>query len=279
MSGPMSDLAPVYLDDSRVKLQGDPKPNVASIVKAGGKRGVRVVRLDSPTDEGGVDVGLDQVIDRASESGPVYLRVVEGGEAKAGLREDESSGVGAQPQQQFGAARTGIAGQGATGEKEGSGSDALALDKQAKSDFTGPRRDPDQRNGASNQTYGAGDLAPGGRTGLTEEADRAEGGHLDGTQEFQSGGRQGEGGAPGYRDPGPVGDPAQGAQGGLRDSSTDHGGRQQGQSRGVSTKTWSGDPADARTKGYDDGHSSVLPRGQRPSRSREGDGSASADAD
>lgn len=235
----MPDLAPIYLDDNRVKLQGDPKPRVAAIVKAGGKRGVRVMRLRSPTDEEGEAIQLETVIDRASESGPVYLRVVEG-EAGASLAGDESSGVGGP--QQFGAARTGTAGQGATGEKEGSGSGALALDKQAKSDFQA-RSSPEP-----------------GRAG-------GHAAHLDGTQEFQSGGRQGEGGAPGYRDV-DVGST------GLRGPSADRVGRPAGQ------KAWSGDPADARTRGYDDGHSSVLPRGQRPSRSREGDGSTpSADAD
>src|SRR5688572_12309161 len=101
-----TELAPVYLDDARVKLQGDPKPKVSTIVAAGGKRGSRVVRLRSPTDQDGESVGPEQVIDRASEAGPIYLRVV-GEEAEASFAADESSGV------QFGAARRGIAGQGA----------------------------------------------------------------------------------------------------------------------------------------------------------------------
>ena len=293
-----SELAPVYLDDNRVKLQGDPRPKVSAIVAAGGKQASQVVRLRSPNDESGEAVGLEAVIDRASEAGPVYLRCVEGGEMQASFVNDESSGIG---QAQFGAARPGMAGQGATGEADA----ALPADKQAKSDFTGAGgRDLHSRNGASNQTYGAGDLAPGGRTRLSEEADRAEGTHVDGSQEFQSGGRSGEGGAPPYRDVdvGSAGvadegvgaqgrrragarpihgsDPAQGAQGAatesppsdLRDSSTRDDGTQQGQ------EPWRGDPEDARTGGYDDGHSSVRSRGERPApRARGDDGVASSD--
>lgn len=294
-----TDLAPVYLDDNRVKLQGEPKPKVATIVAAGGKQASQVVRLRSPNDEQGEAVGLEAVIDRASEAGPVYLRCVEGGETQASFVNDESSGIG---QAQFGAGRPGMAGQGAKGQLDA----ALPADKQAKSDFTGTvGRDPHNRNGASNQTYGAGDLAPGGRTSLSEEADRSEGTHVDGSQEFQSGGRSGEGGAPPYRDVdvGSTGvadegvgaqgrrhagarpirgrDPAQGAQGAatesppsdLRDSSTRDDGTQQGQ------EPWRGDPTDARTRGYDDGHSSVRARGERPAPRARGsdDGAAGSD--
>ena len=294
-----SELAPVYLDDNRVKLQGDPRPKVSAIVAAGGKQARQVVRLRSPNDEQGETVGLEAVIDRSSEAGPIYLRCVEGGETQASFVNDETSGIG---QAQFGAGRPGMAGQGAKGEVD----TALPADKQAKSDFTGAGRDPHNRNGASNQTYGAGDLAPGGRTGLSEQAERGEGTPADGSQAFQSGGRNGEGGAPPYRDAdvGSTGvadegvgaqgrrhagarpirgrDPAQGAQGArtespasdLRDSSTRDDGSQQGQ------QPWRGDPTDARTGGYDDGHSSVRSRGERPARrGRDGDGGGVADAD
>ena len=149
-----ANLAPVYLDDTRVQLQGDPRPPVSKIVQAGGKgRDVKVVRLASLEDDRGSPVGLDEVIDRTARAEPVYLRT------KADFARDESSGLG----EQFGAARTGMAGQGATDS-----AGEVALDKQAKSDFTGL----DERNGASNRTYGVGDLAPGGRTGLSDRAGR-----------------------------------------------------------------------------------------------------------
>lgn len=265
--GMATNLAPVYLDDTRVQLQGDPRPKVSKIVQAGGKgaeQGLQVVRLHDQADEQGEPVRLEDVIDRAEGGPAVYLRCVRGGQ-RPRLADDQSSGLGAgtltqesggaggaegsqssigdraRPQrptakgQAFGAARPGMAGQGAQGS-EGD----LPVDKRAKSDFQ-----PEDRSGASNQTYGAGDLQPGGRTGLAEPGSRPSRGPVDGTQEFQSGGRQGEGLEASYTDEGVgsagrrqagggaasgVNTPEQGAQGGaIRDSSTDRKGRQQGQ--------------------------------------------------
>lgn len=274
--GMTTNLAPVYLDDARVQLQGDPRPQVSKIVTAGGKQldgATRVVRLRDQSDEDGTPVRLEDVIDRAQGPQPVYLRCVDQAKAR-GLAADEEAGLGggsvtrqefaggghgapddaqssignrARPQrptsggQAFGAARPGMAGQGA----QGSAGD-LPADKRAKSDFA-----LGERSGTSNETYGAGDLQPGGRTGLSDRParpDRPRRGPVDGTQEFQSGGRQGEGLEASYSDEGVgstgrrqastrsasgVATPEQGAQGGaIRDASTDSQGRQQGQASG-----------------------------------------------
>jgi hypothetical protein len=290
-----NELAPVYLDDARVQLQGDPRPKVAKIVAAGGKPSehMRIVRLASLQDETGQTVGLDDVIDRSQQRNPVYLRLVDEGEATAGqpdaditptgtptLASDESTGVGlsqpsgsitqqessgvgrgdakdqassignrVRPGTQFGAGRPGMAGQGAQGSPGN-----IPLDKQAKSDF-----DPKTSSGASNQGYGVGDLAPGGRAGIKgQPANKSsEDPVLDGTQEFQSGGRQGEGGAPPYSDV-DVGSSGidveqtaqqnEGPRQEIRDSATDHSGRQVGSrpKRPSSTKAASG-KADGQT--------------------------------
>lgn len=263
-----NELAPVYLDDARVQLQGDPRPKVSKIVTAGGKHTthLRVVRLASLADETGEVLQLDDVIDRSQQRSPVYLRCIGEDEATGtakpqSFQADERTGMGAsdplgnvqqgshgvgrqapddlassstgqRPIAQFGAARTGMAGQGAQGTRG-----KVPVDKQTLSDY-----DPGMRSGDRDQAYGVGDLAPGGRTGLTEGLGRGPGEDhsiLDGTQGFQSGGRQGEGGAPGYTDAS-VGSRGLAAESqgehdegigaaGIRDSSTDHAGRQQGQ--------------------------------------------------
>jgi hypothetical protein len=147
-----TNLAPIYLDDARVHLQGDPKPRVSKIVAAGGKAvdgDLVVVRLRAQGDEDGKPVPLEEVIDRAQQSTPVYLRCLPGAGTQASAA-DEWSGLGAGPTlgrgrpgtgstrrrpaavkepPQFGAARRGIAGQGATDS-----AGAVPADKQAKSD-------------------------------------------------------------------------------------------------------------------------------------------------
>lgn len=230
-----TNLAPVYLDDARVQLQGDPKPRVSTIVAAGGKAAdgdLVVVRLRSQGDAQGSPMQLEDVIDRAKQTEPVYLRCIPGNDTEAGFAADESTGVGGtviQTSPQFGAARRGIAGQGA---KDSPGD--VPADKQAKSDAPSAA-DLDERSGGS----------------------RPARGNPDSTQEFQSGGRQGEGlpaSHPSQQPPSTRRQASRRAQasegnegGDLRDQSTDHAGRQQG---------------------------------QRPSRSREGDGPVtSEDAD
>jgi hypothetical protein len=75
-----ANLAPVYLDDARVTLQGDPRPQVAKILQAGGKPsgdGVLVVRLREASGADGQPVALHDVIDREEAVTPVYLRLVQ----------------------------------------------------------------------------------------------------------------------------------------------------------------------------------------------------------
>lgn len=89
-----SDLAPVYLDDARVTLQGDPRPQVSKILQAGGHdvgRSVVVVRLREASGADGHPIALDDVIDREKAITPVYLRILkEGGKAAA-----DAGGAGA----------------------------------------------------------------------------------------------------------------------------------------------------------------------------------------
>jgi hypothetical protein len=79
-----SDLAPVYLDDTRVTLQGDPRPKVAKILQAGGRpTTARVLRA-------GADRALspDEVIDRTGDPAqPVHLttRPLAGDEGVGGV--------------------------------------------------------------------------------------------------------------------------------------------------------------------------------------------------
>jgi hypothetical protein len=69
-----ADLAPVYLDDTRVTLQGDPRPKVAKILQAGGRPPDATVRLDARTGPGR-PIGADEVIDRTgTPSRAIHLR-------------------------------------------------------------------------------------------------------------------------------------------------------------------------------------------------------------
>lgn len=81
-----SNLAPVYLDDARVTLQGDPRPQVAKILQAGGHaagQGLVVLRLREAAGADGHPIGLEEVIDREKAIAPVYLRILKETEAGA----------------------------------------------------------------------------------------------------------------------------------------------------------------------------------------------------
>ncbi|MBI2078917.1 MAG: hypothetical protein HYT80_11205 [Euryarchaeota archaeon] len=79
----MAELAPVFVNASRVSLGGEPKPKVSKIVKAAGKNPetVHVRRLRDKNDAEGTPVQLAEVIDRTQETNPVFLKCIE--EAKA----------------------------------------------------------------------------------------------------------------------------------------------------------------------------------------------------
>lgn len=70
-------LVPVYVNDARVRLEGDPKPQVSKIVKIAGKKpeGVQVFRLENQQDRMGRPLRLEDIIDRTVEENPVYLRL------------------------------------------------------------------------------------------------------------------------------------------------------------------------------------------------------------
>ncbi|HUR26312.1 MAG TPA: hypothetical protein VM327_09905 [Candidatus Thermoplasmatota archaeon] len=82
-----SNLAPVYLDDARVTLQGDPRPQVSKILQAGGHPAsvkVLVVRLREAAGADGHPLALDDVIDREKAITPVYLRILDTEAAPSG---------------------------------------------------------------------------------------------------------------------------------------------------------------------------------------------------
>ncbi len=94
-----ANLAPVYVNDERVTLQGDPKPVVSKIVEASGKKpdNVHVVRLKNQADTDGKPIALGEFIDRNTTSNaPVYLKCFEGGteSAPASLEEGEKTSTG-----------------------------------------------------------------------------------------------------------------------------------------------------------------------------------------
>ncbi|MFA5945005.1 MAG: hypothetical protein WC876_11140 [Candidatus Thermoplasmatota archaeon] len=75
-----ANLAPIFVNNERVTLQGEPRPAVAKIVAASGKSAekVQVVRLKRQTDSNGRPMQLDDVIDRTQQAdSPVYLKFLE----------------------------------------------------------------------------------------------------------------------------------------------------------------------------------------------------------
>ncbi|MHB8633975.1 MAG: hypothetical protein ACYDBQ_08435 [Thermoplasmatota archaeon] len=92
-------LAPVFLNDSRVTLQGDPRPKVSKIIQAGGMQAnatIEIKRLKSQDDTIGTTVRLDDVIDRTtSTEAPVYLKCIDSqNPASAGRKGMPATGGG-----------------------------------------------------------------------------------------------------------------------------------------------------------------------------------------
>jgi hypothetical protein len=87
-----ADLAPVYLNDTRVTLQGDPRPKVAKILQAGGRPSdARVLRFEGSNP--GPSLGPDEVIDRTgAPSRAIHLRT----SRAAGAGNEAIGGVGGQ---------------------------------------------------------------------------------------------------------------------------------------------------------------------------------------
>ncbi|MES2154146.1 MAG: hypothetical protein V4510_03335 [bacterium] len=75
-----ANLAPVYVNDARITLQGDPKPNVWKIIEVLGKQpnDCEVVRLQGQMDVQGKTLSPNDVIDRTSGAdSPVYLKCID----------------------------------------------------------------------------------------------------------------------------------------------------------------------------------------------------------
>lgn len=74
-------LAPVFVDKQRVSLGGEPRPQVRIIVEAAGHNpeSVRVMRFRGENDAEGTRLRLEDFIDRAAESNPVFLKCLEKG--------------------------------------------------------------------------------------------------------------------------------------------------------------------------------------------------------
>lgn len=70
-----ADLAPVYLDGTRVTLQGDPRPQVAKILLAGGRPAGSTVRLEGAAG-GARTLGADEVVDRTGTTLALHLRTM-----------------------------------------------------------------------------------------------------------------------------------------------------------------------------------------------------------
>jgi hypothetical protein len=86
--GMAQNLAPIYLDNDRVRLQGDPKPTVSKILQAAGKgtsKNVQVLRVDTKGSTEGEPCDWNEVIDRTSAgSEGVYFHVNEEGSMGTG---------------------------------------------------------------------------------------------------------------------------------------------------------------------------------------------------
>ena len=112
-----ANLAPVFVNDNRVTLAGDPKPKVEKIVNAVGKnpQSVEIVRLRNQGDYEGKPLRLDEFIDRTVKSSdPVYLRCYEkGAKTKGGeTATAPSPGTMAAPEPGFAATGPGTPGWG-----------------------------------------------------------------------------------------------------------------------------------------------------------------------
>lgn len=96
----MAELAPVFVNEQRVRLQGEPKPVVRQIVRAFGKEPdkVQVFRTTNGQAEKS-PLGLTETIDRTTKEDPIKLKVVEKSEKTSGVQsapyqETPTPGVG-----------------------------------------------------------------------------------------------------------------------------------------------------------------------------------------
>jgi hypothetical protein len=72
-----ANLAPIFLDNERVRLQGDPRPRLGKILAWGGRSPDEyyIVRLREPLDPQGRPIAADECIDRSFiVTQPIYLR-------------------------------------------------------------------------------------------------------------------------------------------------------------------------------------------------------------
>lgn len=74
-----AELVPIFVNNERVRVQGDPNPKVSKIVVNCGKEPgqVEIFRLTSQQDMYGKRLAGNDFIDRAAEVNPVYLRMLE----------------------------------------------------------------------------------------------------------------------------------------------------------------------------------------------------------
>jgi hypothetical protein len=195
-------LAPVYLDDEPVALPDDPRPRVAVVLAAGGRRpeGVAVVLQQGRGT--GVRVGPDEVLVRTQEpTRPIYLTTMErGGVAQVAEAPGVSGQGNAAGSLQSAYSRTGtdtaepgMIGQEAQADGFGSGAGKGASSGARESGKATPSRmaagleDPFGREGLNGKVDGAGGSVLGasrpvrqvpkratGPSGTGSEAERAE---------------------------------------------------------------------------------------------------------
>lgn len=87
-------LAAIYVNQAHVRLQGDPRPQIAKVVKAAGMepKMVKVFRLQTQADAEGKALQLEEFIDRATETNPVYLKIVSQKGPESPVQEPSGSG-------------------------------------------------------------------------------------------------------------------------------------------------------------------------------------------
>lgn len=160
-------LAPVFLDDQPVTLQ-DARPKVSAILAAVGKPDATQVKwLKSSSDTTGKTLRSEEVVDRTSQSQPIYLSSGQKGAGTGGFQSGQGAGKqGEGAGKQAGGNPSGGFKQGAErterSDRQGAGKQPMAEESWAK---------PSTGDGASGEREGP----MAGKAGHTsEESDATE---------------------------------------------------------------------------------------------------------
>lgn len=102
------ELSPIFVNNDRVRLQGEAKPQVKQVVSTAGHdpNKTRVFRLKDQNDQEGTRMTIEEFIDRTEEpSNPVWLKCLEmarerketGVQAYSGQATPETGAIGGEP--------------------------------------------------------------------------------------------------------------------------------------------------------------------------------------